>query len=69
MSKRNIFIAVAVVVVIAVAILMYFWVVEAPTERNLEGLGTELEDAGEPVMVPGPDDPPPPELTPAPDPQ
>ncbi|HEV7275204.1 MAG TPA: hypothetical protein VGN80_02845 [Devosiaceae bacterium] len=69
MSKRNIFIAVAAVLVIAVAILMYFWVLEAPTERNLEGLGTELDDAGEPVMVPGPDDPPPPELTPTPDPQ
>jgi hypothetical protein len=66
MSKRNIAIVVAAVLAIAVVGLMFMWVREAPTERNLEGLSTELEDAGDPVMVPGPEDPPTPEVTPQP---
>jgi hypothetical protein len=61
MSRRNVIIAVAVVAAIAIALFMYFWVWQAPTERNLEGLGTELEEAGEQTMVEGPEDPPEPE--------
>lgn len=63
MSKRTIYIAVAAVAAVAVAVLMYVFVLEAPSERDLEGLSTELDEAGEPVMVPGPNDPPPPETT------
>lgn len=63
MSKRNIYITVAAVLAIAVAIFMFVFVGQAPTERDAEGLSTELEDASDPTMEAGPEDPPPPETT------
>ena len=61
MPKRNIAIIILVIVVIIAVVATFMWVNQAPTEANLEGLGTELEEAGEPIMEPGPEDPPPPE--------
>jgi flagellar basal body-associated protein FliL len=68
MPKRNIAILVlAIVAVVAVAVVVtFFGVQQAPTDAIIEGPGTELEEAGEPTMEPGPEDPPQPEPSEAP---